>query len=246
MSPVSTPILHLINASTFTGGSISPGGNVFVADGTNQTFTITPNAGYTIASVDVDGASVGTGSTYTFTGVAGDHTISATFNVAAGGTARNPAMVNVVLDAVVATLQQIDGVALGSRWLTKPAKVTRHHGANPYQGPWPLVIVTCTNWGPNDPMTSGIHRVQAGIEVRCLTQWDPNEMQDDPHRALHSLASDVISAIEGNWQLGGVLNTGGIHVADGYVANKELDQVAGSAECSVMFRAEWEWDYLKP
>jgi len=245
MSPVATPILHLIAASTFTGGSISPGGNVFVAEGASQTFTITPNHGYTIASVVVDGSSVGTGSTYTFTNVTGDHTISATFNVAAGGTARADAMVNMVLDAVVSTLQQIDGLTVGSRWLTKPALVTRHM-PNPYQGPWPLLIVTCTNWGPNDPMTGGIHRTSATIEVRCLTQWDPNDTQDDPHRALHSLASDVLSAIEGNWQLGGVLNTGGIHAADGYVASKELDQASGSAECAVQFRAEWEWDYLKP
>lgn len=243
MSPLSTPILHLITASTGTGGMISPGGNVFVADGASATFTITPTPGYTISAVIVDGSNVGTGATYTFTNVTVDHTISAEFSVVAGGTARPAAMVNRVLDAVVTALRMIDGT--GSRWLTHPQTVTRHT-PNPYKETLPALVVTCASYGPNDVMTSGIHRASAVIEVRCFTQWDPNDTQDDPHRALHSIAADVISVIEGDWQLGGLLNSGSIHVIDGYVANKELDQVAGTAECAVMFKAEWEWTYTAP
>ena len=46
---------YTITASAGTGGSISPSGAVSVNHGANQTFTITANTGYTIASVTVDG-----------------------------------------------------------------------------------------------------------------------------------------------------------------------------------------------
>ena len=55
-----------------------------VSQGGSQTFTITPNANYTIASVTVDGLSVGAVSTYTFNNVTTTHTISATFNSTLG------------------------------------------------------------------------------------------------------------------------------------------------------------------
>ena len=50
-----------------------------VAKGNDQSFTITPNSGYRIADVKVDGNSVGAVNTYTFTNVTADHTIVVTF-----------------------------------------------------------------------------------------------------------------------------------------------------------------------
>jgi hypothetical protein len=47
--------------------------------GANQTFTITPNTGYSVATVTVDGVSQGAISSYTFSNVTANHTISATF-----------------------------------------------------------------------------------------------------------------------------------------------------------------------
>jgi hypothetical protein len=69
-----------ITASAGSGGSISPTGNVVVNQGANQSFTITANSGFVIASVTVDGANQGTGSTFTFSNVQAAHTISAAFN----------------------------------------------------------------------------------------------------------------------------------------------------------------------
>ena len=74
-----------ISATAGAGGSISPSGSVFVAEGSDKVFTITPNSGYHIADVQVDGISVGAVSTYTFTDVVANHTISATFQ-STGGT----------------------------------------------------------------------------------------------------------------------------------------------------------------
>ncbi len=70
-----------ITASAGANGSISPSGAMAVTRGANQTFTITPNTGYTIASVLVDGVDQGTIGAYTFTNVQAIHTISATFTI---------------------------------------------------------------------------------------------------------------------------------------------------------------------
>jgi endoglucanase len=70
-----------ITASTGTNGAISPTGTVSVVNGTNKTFTITPNAGYQIDSVLVNGTSVGAVGTYTFTNVTANQSISASFKV---------------------------------------------------------------------------------------------------------------------------------------------------------------------
>ena len=68
-----------ITASAGTGGSISPSGAVSVSSGASKTFTITPNSGYRVTSVLVDGTSVGAVTTYTFSNVTANRTIAATF-----------------------------------------------------------------------------------------------------------------------------------------------------------------------
>jgi uncharacterized repeat protein (TIGR02543 family) len=70
-----------INASAGENGGISPSGAVVVNYGTDQTFSITPNTGYHVVDVLVDGVSVGVQTSYTFTSVKGDHTISASFAI---------------------------------------------------------------------------------------------------------------------------------------------------------------------
>ncbi|MGA9236326.1 MAG: fibronectin type III domain-containing protein, partial [Desulfobacterales bacterium] len=76
----SNPVtLHTIAASDDGHGSISPKGNVTVIEGNDQNFTITPNSGYHIADVLVDGQSVAKNSVYEFSHVTEGHTISARF-----------------------------------------------------------------------------------------------------------------------------------------------------------------------
>ncbi|MGB6873255.1 MAG: carboxypeptidase regulatory-like domain-containing protein [Dehalococcoidia bacterium] len=72
---------YTITASAGGGGSISPVGAAVVSHGQSQGFNITPNAGYKVKDVVVDGASVGEVSSYTFAGVASDHTIHANFEL---------------------------------------------------------------------------------------------------------------------------------------------------------------------
>ena len=74
---------HKITVTQTDGGEISPRGveeEVWVKEGEDQTFTITPDAGYEIVDVQVDNKSVGAISRYIFENVNDDnHTISATF-----------------------------------------------------------------------------------------------------------------------------------------------------------------------
>ena len=70
---------HTITATAGEGGTIDPAGSVAVKDGGDQKFTITPNKGYKIADVKVDGQSVGKVASYTFAGVTADHVIEVTF-----------------------------------------------------------------------------------------------------------------------------------------------------------------------
>ncbi len=70
---------YTITASAGTGGSISPSGSVSVREDTDKTFTITPDSGYHISDVLVDGKSVGAVTSYTFDNVQKRHTIEAIF-----------------------------------------------------------------------------------------------------------------------------------------------------------------------
>ncbi len=70
---------YTITATAASGGSISPSGDVDVVSGEDQTFDISPEDGYKISDVLVDGVSQGTISSYTFTDVVADHTIDAQF-----------------------------------------------------------------------------------------------------------------------------------------------------------------------
>lgn len=79
-----------ITAQAGEGGSINPSGSVSVAQNSDKTFTVTPEEGFEIADVLVDGKSVGPAETYTFTDVTSDHTIEAKFREAGGKAAWNP------------------------------------------------------------------------------------------------------------------------------------------------------------
>lgn len=70
-----------INATAGANGSITPNGNSTVAYGGSKSYTITPNAGYEVNAVTVDGINMGAITSYTFTNVTANHTINATFKM---------------------------------------------------------------------------------------------------------------------------------------------------------------------
>jgi hypothetical protein len=93
-----------VTASAGSGGTITPAGTVIQNCGGSPAYAITPNAGYHIADVQVDGVSVGALASYTFTNITASHTISAqfasdtqlnvAFNVAGGTVTSTPAGIN--------------------------------------------------------------------------------------------------------------------------------------------------------
>ena len=105
---------YTITSSAGANGAIEPLGVTTVNYGTNKTYTITPNTGYVIAQVLVDGvnqpAAVTSGE-YTFENITGSHTISATFTAIPYTLTFDPAGGSVVTPTSVTVYY---GVAVGS------------------------------------------------------------------------------------------------------------------------------------
>lgn len=80
--PVALNVLkmHTITADAGENGVITPEGVVEVKDGAIQSFIITPDEGFHVEDVLVDGDSIGRWESYTFKNVTADHTIVATFS----------------------------------------------------------------------------------------------------------------------------------------------------------------------
>ena len=75
---------YTIKTTAGAGGSISPSGSVSVREGRDQTFTITPDKGYAVSNVKIDGKSIGAVKSYTFENVSRTHTIEVIFMKANG------------------------------------------------------------------------------------------------------------------------------------------------------------------
>lgn len=79
---------YTITASNGSGGTISPSGNLHVEKGKSSTFQFTPDKGFQVAKVYIDGKVTKVkNNKYTFENVTANHTISVTFEKAAKLTA---------------------------------------------------------------------------------------------------------------------------------------------------------------
>ena len=76
-----TPDIFIINSVAYGSGSIAPAGDTEVLRGGSQAYTITPNPGYVVSFVQVDGVNKGAITTYTFTNVTAVHRIRAYFKL---------------------------------------------------------------------------------------------------------------------------------------------------------------------
>ena len=79
-TPPTLTTTYTITSSAGKGGQINPEGEVIITEGGSQTFSVTPDAGYKIANVLVNGASASISSTYTFENVQENHTIHVNFS----------------------------------------------------------------------------------------------------------------------------------------------------------------------
>ena len=83
-APVSINQNYAVIASADGNGVISPADTIYIANGEDIIFTITPNENYKIADIKVDNISVGALSEYTFSTIDSSHTISAEFSQITG------------------------------------------------------------------------------------------------------------------------------------------------------------------
>ncbi len=111
---------YTIRATAYTGGSISPSGDVSVREGLDRTFTITPNRGYSVSNIKIDGVNVGTARSYTFENVSGNHTIEVSFQKTTGSPQTGDG-INLPLLCVLLTASALGlaGIALFRRKRTK-------------------------------------------------------------------------------------------------------------------------------
>ena len=119
-------ITHTITATAGVNGSISPNGSVSVKEGESQVFTITPNKGYEIASLKVDGKEVvNPSNTYTFTNVTSNHTIDVSFKeqavvppaVEAPSITKQPQPVSVKVGETATFTVEAAGEGLSYQWM---------------------------------------------------------------------------------------------------------------------------------
>ena len=143
-----------MTASAGANGAISPSGAVAVNSGASQAFTITPDAGYHVADLLVDGGSVGALTSYTFTNVTANHIIAASF-------AANPA-VPAMVDLTAAQVKignDSDGTTkIRLSWTPVPAgssvQVYRAGFGNYPEyddGPGPGSLPTAPSYPPTSP-----------------------------------------------------------------------------------------------
>ncbi|MEA4893907.1 MAG: chitobiase/beta-hexosaminidase C-terminal domain-containing protein, partial [Oscillospiraceae bacterium] len=75
--------VYTVTASAGAGGSISPQGTSSILSTGSKTFTISPDAGYAVSDILVDGVSVGAVTNYTLSNINSNHTITASFKYTA-------------------------------------------------------------------------------------------------------------------------------------------------------------------
>jgi hypothetical protein len=174
-----------ITVTAGMGGGITPAGSVVVLEGASQTFTVTPDSGYAVADVTVDGVSVGAVATYTFPNVTADHTIQATFTAVptatpTSGPTPTPSPTtsptpspfpspdpSIPLPEITLTLTLVSGgtVIAGPVFITDPQALTRLFDA-------PSLLEALFDFAP-EAVAAGMYNREASELFSILAQLDP-------------------------------------------------------------------------
>lgn len=165
-----------ITASAGANGTISPSGAVAVNHGANQSFTITPNSGFTVSTVTVDGASVGATTSYTFTNVTANHTIAASF-AANSGTGPWPMASGNYSESFADVANWTNNFASGAgatRWASVPVQTT---GTIP-NGVRTTVSTATFTTGTTGGVQKGVSPNPAGTIVLLTTGTTDNTSAD--------------------------------------------------------------------
>jgi hypothetical protein len=182
-----------ITASAGANGTIAPSGAVTVNNGAVSTFTVTPDAGFQVASLVVDGVTIPATTSYTFVNVTGNHTISANFaaspviTAAAGpnGTISPAGATTVTLGAnqtytitpnagFMVVALSVDGVVLPAATSYTFTNVTATHAINAYFDAVPATITITAAAGPGGTISPvGANAVAGGSSPVFTITPDP-------------------------------------------------------------------------
>jgi len=160
-------------------------------------------------------------------------------------TARNHAIANLVADAVLARLELI-GRSSDATWLTAPKSVQRGIAVDFVNLPKPGLWLTLQSWGPSERF----HLLGGALTARCAAKFTVTMVSDHPaisreaEQELNDLAADIMVAVETDYQLNHLLDTGWVHV-EGYSPEVELSG-AGFAAATVEITATWLWTTDNP
>jgi Divergent InlB B-repeat domain len=136
---------NTIIASAGANGTVTPAGNITVNQGASKAYAITPNSGYTIGTLTVDGISIATSTAYNFTNIQANHTISATFQPA------GPIALSLVPARTI-------GVAPLSVFFDASGTTTTDLQKKPFHDleyQWDFADVGSGNWGDKSTGSSG-------------------------------------------------------------------------------------------
>ncbi|RJQ48256.1 MAG: hypothetical protein C4538_04135 [Nitrospiraceae bacterium] len=142
---------YLIAGSAGTGGGVSPSQST-VNYGGSQTVSITPNSGYHVADVLIDGVSIGPVSSYQFTNITADHLVEAIFEPDCTPTSTDETICNGVDDDCDSSIDE-DYIAIpttcGTGACASSGQMQCQNGS---------VVDTCTPGTPasNDSVCNGI------------------------------------------------------------------------------------------
>jgi len=200
---------HTITASAGVGGSISPSGDVPVADGADQSFTIASATGYHVSDVLVDGASQGAILGYAFINVTEDHTIEVQF------AANAPVFVT---DVDTVNIPEGGTASLQVRLSEQPtgdvnAGVTRASGdANTTVQSGASLTFTYLNWDTYQAVTlaaaEDADKANGTALIRVAASGIPNK--------------DVTATEQGNDTLQFVTSTSAVNVPEGSTATFQV------------------------
>ena len=195
-------LYHRLTASAGENGAVSPFGLNLVLDGGSQEVVFTPNAGYAVQDVLIDGESVGAVSTYTFENVTADHTISVSFYAVWSASWDCPTDVyNVPVDDVIAVNVTIDPAGLPAPSFT-----------------WSLLNTDSWGWYPdsNVPPSGSQAFIQrsglSGFELNCQvtlsgnTQGLDQVVTSDPPPRFVLLAGGSANGITNTSEIYGTAN----------------------------------------
>ena len=157
---VTLPVYHTITASAGSNGTISPSGSFAVVHGSNQAFTITPDSGYLVQNVLVDGSSVGAVTSYTFTNVTGNHTITASMAATPYNIWSNGAFTNAFTDKDPTHNPDGDSLTNLQEFAFGTDPTTANNGTIAYTG---TLLTAC---GP--PVAQDLSPGTGGVDYRAV------------------------------------------------------------------------------